>query len=389
MLYALSLDSAKRTPIMAVESTVSFVSSRDAITRGYLLFSREGVLLAQPFDVRQLRTTGDSFVVAEHIGSASFTGITIRYAHFSASGSTLAYWQDTDQPMQLSWFSRSGKRIGIVGKPSPLGGFTLSPDRYHVAALIGDFPQRNADLWLIENQRGTSLRLTFERGLGFGPGPVFSPDGTKVAFSVLRNGVSVINQKSTSGSDADNELVKSNDRAIVSDWSLDGKYIAYTVLDPQSTGDIWILPLAGDRRPFPYVNTPASEEFCRFSPDGKWIAYTSDQGLAASAGSTQVYVQSFNPDSTNSSRWQISVNGGRAPQWRDDGKELFYVEGRKVMAARIRTSGKNFEAGIPEELFEAPPSMGGIGTLQCRPMASGFCSRSRWKGKPQHRSLCC
>jgi eukaryotic-like serine/threonine-protein kinase len=357
MLYAASLDSAKRTPIMPVESNVSFVSSRRESTRGYLLFLREGALLAQPFDVRQLRTTGDSFALAEHVGSRGITGSPLRHAYFSASDSTLAYWQDTARSQQLAWFSRSGQRLGIVGRPWELGGVVLSPDGHHVAAVIGDADVQSADLWLIDVQRGTSLPLTFERGLGDGQ-PVFSRDGTRVAFSARRGGVSTISQKSTSGTGAEEKLLESNNRIRLSDWSRDGKFLAYTVfplLNSQST-DIWILPLAGDRKPFPFLNTPASESAPQFSPDGKWIAYTSDEGRAAGGRPSQVYIQPFAPESTNSTKRQISVNGGRAPRWRDDGKELFYFEGRKLMAAEIRTSGRDFEASIPKELFEPPES---------------------------------
>jgi hypothetical protein len=126
------------------------------------------------------------------------------------------------------------------------------------------------------------------------------------------------------------------------------------VFDTQLNGDIWILPLAGDRKPFPFLNTPASERFGRFSPDGKWIAYSSDEGGPAGGGASQIYVQPFAPESRDSSRLAISVNGGLAPIWRDDGKELFYFEGRKLMAAEIRKSGGNLEAGIPRALFEVP-----------------------------------
>jgi hypothetical protein len=183
MLYAASLDSAKRTPVMPVESTVSFAPSRYDRRRGYLLFSHEGALLAQTFDLKQLRIIGDPFAIAERIGSAGFTESVIRYAHFSAStaSSTLAYWDDAVQQQQLYWFDRSGKRLGTVGVPSQLGGFVLSSDEQHVAAVTGDWQRRNADVWLLDGMRGTSSRLTFDRGLF--SHAVFSPDGTKVAFA--------------------------------------------------------------------------------------------------------------------------------------------------------------------------------------------------------------
>jgi dipeptidyl aminopeptidase/acylaminoacyl peptidase len=126
-------------------------------------------------------------------------------------------------------------------------------------------------------------------------------------------------------------------------------------LDSQSARDIWILAMAGDRKPFSFLSTPASKTGARFSPDGKWIAYTSDEGRAVGGATSQIYVQPFAPESLNSRKVQISINGGIAPRWSDDGKELFYFGGRKLMVCEIRTSGNNLEPGIPKELFEAPP----------------------------------
>ena len=154
-----------------------------------------------------------------------------------------------------------------------------------------------------------------------------------------------------------------------SDWSRDGKFLAYDVLDSQLRGGIWILPLTGGRKPFPLITTPASERSAQFSPDSKWIAYISDEGAATSAGTPQIYVQPFAAEATNPSRWPISVNGGLGPRWRGDGRELFYFEGRKLMAVEIGTSGRNFEAGIPKELFEAPPQ--GIGHSMLAVSADG------------------
>jgi Tol biopolymer transport system component len=234
-----------------------------------------------------------------------------------------------------------------------LGGFALLPDEQHVAAVIGDWPRRNADLWLLDGIRGTSSRLTFERGLD--SAAVFSPDGTKVAFASHRGAATTIYQKLASGSGAEEKLLEAKGRLQLGDWSQDGQFLTYYIVNEQMAADIWILPLAGDRNPFPFLSTPASERATRFSPDGKWIAYASDESRTTQAGATQVYVQPFAPGRTIPGKWQISVNGGSAPRWRRDGKELFYFEGRKLMTVNITTSDGTFQAGIPRALFETPP----------------------------------
>src|SRR5262249_52819132 len=160
---------------------------------------------------------------------------------FSASpvGSTLAYWDDAVLQQQLYWFDRSGKRLGTVGGPSQLGGFVLSPDEQHVAAVTGDWQRRNADVWVLDGIRGTSSRLTFDRGLA--SNAVFSPDGARVAFASHHGGITTIYQKSTSGTDAEEKLIEANGSLEVRDWSQDGQFLAYSVIDAQSSDDIWVL----------------------------------------------------------------------------------------------------------------------------------------------------
>src|SRR5262249_22210453 len=134
---------------------------------------------------------------------------------------------------------------------------------------------------------------------------------------------------------------------FLSDWSQDGRFLTYTINDPESKRDVWVLPLDGDRKPFPVVRTAAQESFARFSPDGKWISYQSNE-----SGNDQVYVQPFPPGAGASGKWQISVDSGVGGRWRADGKELFYFAGSKLMAVEVGSAGGSFHAGIPKVLFE-------------------------------------
>ena len=181
-LNAASLDSPQRTVIMPVESNVLFAPIESGGRHGHLLFVRDGTLLAQPFDSERLQTTGDAFPVAENISSnrQATSGSVIREYRFSvsATGGTLIYWTGSQQKEQLAWFDRSGKQLETVGPASQMSGVALAPDGQHIAAGMGD--PGNIDLWLLDGTRGTSSRLTFEGGHNFYP--VFSPDGSRVAF---------------------------------------------------------------------------------------------------------------------------------------------------------------------------------------------------------------
>jgi dipeptidyl aminopeptidase/acylaminoacyl peptidase len=285
--------------------------------------------------------------VAENIGSTAspLTGSVIRAYRFSVStaSGTLMYWTGSEQKNQLTWFDRSGKQSETVGPASEMFGVALAADGQHIAAGMGSFA--NSDLWLLDGTRGTSSRLTFERKPNYNP--VFSPDRSLVAFSSFRGNVWGLYRKSANGTGAEEMLLEVKDRASLTDWSRDGRFLTYAGFNPESKGDIWVLPLEGDRKPYPFLKTAANETFARFSPDGKWMAYQSDE-----SGKDQVYVQPFPPGAGASGKWQISVDGGVGGRWRSDGKEMFYFAGSKLMAVEISAVGGSFHAGIPKMLFE-------------------------------------
>jgi Tol biopolymer transport system component len=221
-----------------------------------------------------------------------------------------------------------------------MNGVALAQDGVRITAAMGEFAE--AQLWLLDVTRGTSSRLTFEGGRN--ARPVFSPDGSQVAFAC---GVSGLCRKPANGTGAEEKLLALATLRYPTDWSPDGKLLIFSASASDSGFDLLALPLSGERKPYPVLQTKANERDARFSPDGKWIAYQSDEN-----GTTQVYVQPFPPGSGNGGKWQISVDSGAGPTWRRDGKELFYLSGTKLMAVEISASAGSFHAGIPKMLFD-------------------------------------
>ncbi|HEU5235675.1 MAG TPA: hypothetical protein VFU37_00955, partial [Pyrinomonadaceae bacterium] len=210
-------------------------------------------------------------------------------------------------------------------------------------AVDGVDLQGNRDIWLIELASGNPTRFTFDPATDVFP--LWSPDGSRIVFASDREGPRNLYQKNASGAGKEELLLKTGLNTFPMDWSADGKFILYIVGDPKTKLDIWVLPLFGDQKPFPFLQTEANERNAKLSPDGRWIAYTSDE-----SGINQIYVQSF-PDSGG--KRQVSTNIGYHLAWRRDGKELFYLSSdKKMMAVDVKADGPTFEVGTPKALFD-------------------------------------
>jgi Tol biopolymer transport system component len=307
---------------------------------GYLLFMRERALLAQPFDPLQLKLTGEPFPVAERVGIEP----NYELGNFSVSDTGVLVYDPSPnrQSKQLLWVDRGGKSIGSLGAGGSYARPWLSPDEKRVAVDRLDPQPGTNDIWLQNVAGGNPQRFTFDPANDFLP--VWSPDGSRIVWSSNREGATDLYQKASSGAGQDEPLLKSSNRKFPTDWSLDGRFIIYTEIDPKTNRDIWVLPLFGDGKPFPFLRTEANETGGQLSPDGRWIAYASDE-----LGGYEVYVQSF---PKGGGKRQVSTKGGTGPCWRRDGKELFYYSSDgKLMAAEVK-SGASFEAGVPSALFE-------------------------------------
>jgi serine/threonine protein kinase len=332
-IYVGSLDSKEVKWITSADSNVSYTRP------GYLLFVREGTLMAQPFDVDKLEVKGEAFPIIQRIRYIS----DIALAGFSVSSDgVLVYTTGNPVPNQLTWFDRSGKQLGTVDPPAAYSRLRLSPDEKRVAVERSDSPAYYRDIWLIELARGVASRLTSDPTED--SFPVWSPDGGRIAFSSNREGQFNLYQKLSSGAGGDEELLKSAEPKFMLDWSPDGRFILYRTPGWKTRADVWVLPLFGDRKPFPLLQTNFAETWARFSPDGRWVAYVSDE-----TGTDEVCVREFQGSGDT---WHVSTGGGSFPRWRRDGKELFYNSGGKLMAVDVKASGSGFAAGVPKLLFE-------------------------------------
>jgi Tol biopolymer transport system component/predicted Ser/Thr protein kinase len=337
-IYAGSLDSKEKKRVLVVESMPAFAAP------GLLLFQREGTLLGQRFDANKLEIQGEPVRLAEDIYYNSTNG----RAAFDASSGVLIYKNDaggSSPKLLLTWVDRAGKVIETVGVAGGYQGPDISPDGKRFA--VHRHEGKGGDVWLIESPGGKATRLTFDATQENGM-PIWSPDGSHIAFGSFRNGKWGIYQKLSNGTGADELLVESELWKMPMSWSGDGKFIMYWVQDPKTNNDVWALPLTGDRKAFPVLQTPFAEGHPQISPDGKWFAYWSNE-----TGRNEIYVQSF---PTGAGKWQISINGGIFPRWRPDGKELFFMETisfGKIMASSVKVSGSSLESTAPVPLFDS------------------------------------
>jgi Tol biopolymer transport system component len=316
---------------------------RAVYTLGHLLFIQQGTLMAQRFDPDRLRLSGERVRVAAEVAYNLANG---RSTVTASDNGVLAYRTGRVGGVPLSelvWFDREGKRIGSAGGPSLYVRPALSPDQKRVAVERVDLQTGFHDLWLIEEARSTVSRFTF--GSSNQSHPVWSPDGTRIVFKSDRDGAGNLYEKLSSGAGGERVLLQSESTKYPTDWSADGRFIAYENIGPKTGSDLWVLPLFGDRKPISVLGTEFNEGQGHFSPDGHWMAYVSDE-----SGRSEVYVQAF---PSSGGKWQISTDGGTFPSWRGDGKELFYMSlDQKLMSVEVQANS-SLQAGKPRALFEA------------------------------------
>ena len=285
--------------------------------------------------------SGNPFPVAQQVAFDSTTGAT----GFSAALGIVAYRAGSAGAVrQLTWLDRAGKHLGAIGAPDEAGlnDVELSPDGNRVAVnrtVNGTF-----DVWLIDVARGIPRRFTLDATPDLRP--VWSPDGNHIVFQSPRKGVVNLYWKLSSGAGSDELLLESDQAKNANDWSSDGRFLLFRSVDPRTGDDLWVLPFFGDKKQFPFLKTPFEERNGQFSPDGKWIAYQSNE-----SGRFEIYIQPFPGPG---GKFQISTDGGAQPRWNKNGKEIFYVSlDSKMMVAPVKLSqdGQSLETSAPVTLF--------------------------------------
>ena len=341
-IYVAALDSNERKLVLPGGSNAMYA-------QGSLLFVRGQTLLAQPFDVERLEITGDAVPIAENVAIGGFVGVA---GGFSVSETgVLAYQTGPAETggsasvlTQLAWFDRSGKQIGVLGDPARSGDVQLARDGTRASVSVFDLTRRTRDIWHFDLARGLRTRFTFDPADEWDS--IWSPDGSRVVFSARRKGHFDLYQKASNGAGAEEELLADGFDKWPMDWSPDGEFILLASGTPKTGADLSVLPLSGDRKPLVFLQTQFSESWGRFSPDGRWIAYQSNE-----SGRDEVYVASFRGPG---GKWQVSTAGGFHPRWRRDGTEIFYLApDSRLMAAAVNGHRSAFDVGTVRPLFNS------------------------------------
>ncbi|MGH9753539.1 MAG: protein kinase domain-containing protein, partial [Blastocatellia bacterium] len=330
-----SLDQLQTSFLFRSDSNAEFSPA------GYLLFMRRREILAQQFNAEKLESRGDPVKLAEQ---GNFD-IEPPYTPLSVFNDSLLVYQGAGDPnTQLVWFDRGGKQLSVAGPQGEYLWLNLSPDGSQVILLRFEPDKAGNDLWSFDLSRGTLTRATSDwASTNF---PLWSPDGRTLAFCSNQKGFWAIWRKGVNDSHGKEELLFEEDsrHIFLDDWSSDGKFIVYRKMGDKTSFDLWLLPLIGDRQPKLYLATQFDERLAKVSPDGRWLAYRSNE-----SGSNEIYVQSF-PEPGR--KVLVSKGGGSLPRWRRDGRELYYVAtDDKLMAVPVETSA-NFAPRAPVALFD-------------------------------------
>ncbi len=335
-----SLDGKEDRAVVNIGSNFQYAS-------GHLLYVKSGTLLARRFDPKRLDTQGEPVPVAQKLGlygwqffwpfSVSENGVLI-------AGPTFA------TPSRLLWMDRDGKQIGVLGESGLIQSARLSPDGRRVAVVIADSGRDTSEIWIDDIATGAGTKFAFSSA--HENGPVWSPDGTRLAFSSDRKAPSARNDvwlKSLDGS-REHVLSESADDRHPEDWSPDGRYVSVGLIQARGNrnNQLWILDTR-EQKLLPFETEARFSAASRFSPDGRWLAYASDE-----SGRFEIYVRAFPGPG---GKWQVSTAGGGYPVWSRDGKELFYLTlDNRVASVRVSSSGASFSAGPPALLFALHPA---------------------------------
>jgi Tol biopolymer transport system component len=327
---------------------------------GWLLWVREGALVAQQLDPNQAGLVGDPVTVDDEVAVNNFERSAVSV---SATG-MVAYRTGGASQRQLAWFDSSGKSLGSVGSPDPTWGRPrVSPDGHRV--VVARTGQGNQDLWLLDGSRMS--RFTFDAATD--DISIWSPDGTRIVFTSTRTGGGDLYEKLASGAGSEVRFVASDEVKTPSSWSRDGRFILFHSTDPQTSSDLWVTavstsPGEPSNSAAVLLKTQYREVWGAFSPDGRWVAYMSNE-----SGRPEIYVRPFSPPGAPAAegQWQVSTAGGIHPVWRPDGRELYYIDPvGALVAVPVAVNGSTVVPGTPMVRFSTRILGGGIDAGQGR-----------------------
>jgi eukaryotic-like serine/threonine-protein kinase len=331
-IYVASLDSNETKLVVTTAPT------QMAYAAGYLLYAREGSIVAQPFDAKTMQASGEPLRVVESTTYFDKTG----WSGFSVSENGVLAYTPELQPTQLVWVDRNGRETGQVGPSGLWDSLRISADGRRLALQHYDRHVLSGEIWIHELERGTSTR--FALGPADNGGPVWSPDGKRIAFFRCCDAPSTLRIKDVADPGTGSTPLQPGFQYPV-DWSQDGRFILFVQSDSTGDTDLWILPMQGDGKAARFLQTPFQEADARFSPDGRWVAYSSTE-----TSREEIYVTRFDRPGE---KWGVSREGGRNPRWRRDGKELFFLSANNdIMAAGVKL-GDTFDSGTPSALFRS------------------------------------
>ena len=324
------------------ESKLLFHARSNAIyTPGYIVFVRDRTLMAQPFDERRLEIRGQPFPIAEQV---QYDELVWRGVFSSSFNGVLAYQGgNTGANSRLVVVDRTGKELKTIGTPGDFISQRISPNGQELAVSVLDASVRNYKIWLYDLSKDKQTRLTF------GPSrtsfPVWPPDGRSVGFASNQTGVYQMVEKRSDGTGIEEPILETGISKYPTSWSADGRFIAYNTFSPgKYATELWIVPRFGDRKPYAFLSGNFDVGQGQFSPDGRWMAYSSNE-----TGRSEVYVTPF---PAGGSKWQVSTAGGTIPRWRRDGKELFFLAGdSELMGADVDGRGSSFQVAAVRPLF--------------------------------------
>lgn len=346
-IYGGVLGSNQHTLLMA--SSVNGVFAEP----GYLLFLRGDTLMAQPFDGKRMQVTGAAVQVATGI---SFTP-TISSGSFSVSQTGMLVYSSEGAVIgrELGWYDRQGKQVAKLGSPEYASYPELSPDGKQLAIRLFTQPGGSFEVWVYDLARGVHARESFTALTGVAP--IWSPDGLQIAYShsvpqISGDHMHVLKVGGTGKEELLEQPFLESLANYPSSWSADGNFLLFDRQDKSGKISVWVLPMQGNRKPYPFLETQFNVHLAKFSLDGRWVAYVSND-----SGQDEIYVSPFPGPGA---RVQVSAGGGTQPRWRKDGRELFYLSPQaKMMAAEVVAGAQDFRVGTVRELF----ALSGLGAV--------------------------